>query len=89
MSVELLNLFQAGYLNTGFISTGLWQHEKGKIGDICSVLILKVKEVFIPSINKKCCSQHLDEGVLVMWTKRDTYFINKDTIKLEYIISSV
>lgn len=28
MSVELLNSFQAGYLNTIFLSTDPWQHEK-------------------------------------------------------------
>lgn len=61
---------------------------KGRIGDICSETILKVRESFIPFINKKYCRQHFGKSILVMWTKRVIDFINRETIKLEHTFQS-
>lgn len=51
---------------------------KGRICDICSELILKVKRNFIPFINKNDCRQYLSEVILVTWTKElETLYIRK------------
>lgn len=70
MSAELLNLFQAGYLNIIFLSTDPWQHEKRE--DWRHLLRINVegegKFLLLLEI-KNDCSQHLAEDVLVTWTR--------------------
>lgn len=61
---------------------------KGRIGDICSGLILKVKGNFIPFISKNDCRQYLSEVILLIWTKRVRDFIHREIKKLGYIYHS-